>query len=321
MGRSPQPRSQLHSLLIAFGCGPCDRATRRWIMYKLHLPICIHPPIPLSILHSSSSSSSSCRAKTLSRRDGGRARLCANWLVFVAFCSISAWIYPILFGIFVLAMIAALEFFSSRKLPSVVRLSCGWRGVFNAGMECSDRERFQYGRGCSESFAEGFFALERSKLELGVGVRWFVATSSLFRIASKFSRSSPKVERSLGVEGNDERSGLGSKVRHGPNLAFKSLNQTGLQDSTKSVILGSLLGDSTLQIVKGGCYWRWLYCSDFNEHCILCLFPGQGPCLFSGILWSFYCSCCSIGSYVLLDRWFWMYEHVLLYIWTRWERL
>lgn len=83
-------------------------------------------------------------------------------------------------------------------------------------------------------------------------VRGYVATSPLFRsfISSKYSRNESKRDRKRVVKVKDEKS-TGSRVRHGPNLAFKALNQTGLHDSTKAVILGSLLGDSTLRISKG----------------------------------------------------------------------
>ncbi|KAG0608867.1 hypothetical protein M758_8G139100 [Ceratodon purpureus] len=142
-------------------------------------------------------------------------------------------------------MKAALGSFSLGKIPSILRRSSVWGGV------CSDGQRWveeTLGR-----FSGGEFVGSSS----GEGVRSFVATSSLLRsrIQSKYSRNEPKGGREVGGAGGGKGGGLvlgpGSKVRHGPNLAFKALNQTGLQESTKSVVLGSLLGDSTLHVAKG----------------------------------------------------------------------
>lgn len=147
-------------------------------------------------------------------------------------------------------MKAAVNSFSLRKFSSIFRHSSGWRAA------CSDGgERAQGNVERLERCTGAFIGLQRQDLSCGSSPRWFTSTPSLSRsrIPSKYSRNQPRADRKGTVEATDRGSGLGprSKVRHGPNLAFKALNQTGLQDSTKSVVLGSLLGDSTLNIAKG----------------------------------------------------------------------
>lgn len=149
-------------------------------------------------------------------------------------------------------MRAALGNVSLQRISSILRHSSGFRGVWNVG-GWSDGETAIVGNvGCSERCTGGFAGLSSEE----TGIRWFGATSFLSgsRILSKYSRRYPKVDRKQVVEVKVGRSGLGpgsSRVRHGPNLAFKALNQIGLKDSTKAVVLASLLGDSTLQIVTG----------------------------------------------------------------------
>lgn len=130
-------------------------------------------------------------------------------------------------------MKSAANRFSMQKISSILRYSSGWRAI---GMY-SDVQAT-----CTED-VHGFDRSDGS-------VRGYVATSPLLRsfISSKYSRNESKRVRNQVVEVKHQPV---SKVRHGPNLAFKALNHTGLLDSTKAVILGSLLGDSTLDIAKG----------------------------------------------------------------------
>ena len=148
-------------------------------------------------------------------------------------------------------MKAARERFLLRRISSGLRYSSVWEAVCNGGA-CSERERAQE---WLDNSAGGLIGVQRRGLSSEGGLRWFVTTSSLSgtRVSSKHSRDYPKVDRrgAVGVKAGGSVLGPGSRVRHGPNLAFKALNQTGLQDSTKAVVLGSLLGDSTLHIVKG----------------------------------------------------------------------
>jgi len=142
-------------------------------------------------------------------------------------------------------MKSALDSIPLHRISSILRQASGWHGI---GM-CCDREQVQ-GTGRSlAKFTEGVGGFERSDSS----VRGYVATSPLFRsfISSKYSRIESKRDRKRVVAVKSASAGPESRVVHGANLAFKALNQTGLQESTKSVVLGSLLGDCTLQIVKG----------------------------------------------------------------------
>jgi len=142
-------------------------------------------------------------------------------------------------------MKSALDRFPLQRISSILRHASGWRGVVMRG----DREQVQGNGKSLATCTEGVRGFGRSDLIS----RGYVATSPLFRsfISSKFSRNESKRDRKRVVEVKSGLRGSESRVLHGPNLAFKALNQTGLQDSTKAVVLGSLLGDCTLHIVKG----------------------------------------------------------------------
>jgi hypothetical protein len=188
------------------------------------------------------------RAKTLHPELGNkRMRIEA---FSIRFCIGRAWSREFAHTNLGSVMKAAVNSFSLRKFSSIFRHSSGWRAA------CSDGgERAQGNVERLERCTGAFIGLERRDLTSGSSPRWFTLTPPLSRsrIPSKYSRNQPRADRKGTVEATDRGSALGprSKIRHGPNLAFKALNQTGLQDSTKSVVLGSLLGDSTLNIAKG----------------------------------------------------------------------
>lgn len=133
-------------------------------------------------------------------------------------------------------MKSALERLPLQRLSLIWRQASGWQGF-------CDREEVQ---GNGRASIEGVCGLKGS-------VRRYVATSPLWKsfISSKYSRIESKRDRKRVGEVKSNSKGSESRVLHGPNLAFKALNDIGLTDSTKAVVLGSLLGDCSLRIVKG----------------------------------------------------------------------
>lgn len=83
----------------------------------------------------------------------------------------------------------------------------------------------------------------------------FAATFPLERtyVSDRLSRVYPKVDRKSAAKSLDVDTELppGQGLSQPPDLRFKRLNQTGLKQTTKAIILGSLLGDGHLRILKG----------------------------------------------------------------------